>query len=195
MATITLAGAEKGNSFIPRPWARQHLEHLLEQGRTPRVKELIIGLSEDFQIITPYTSFLVLESDAHRERFAVKKKSRMLDAEEFFAKGKDNCQTRYMLDYTVPAMTIKALPKQTQHIRIGLLRTTEANNAFLKGHYDLCMSHPENHIVPCHMGCILNTVRRRKTDEVGPIDLDDVETLWNMGTERGFRNIDIDYQF
>ncbi len=87
---VKLPGGEAGNSFIPRLWARHHLDYLLGQGATAQVKERIIALSEDYQIITPYTSFLVLESDADRERFQVKKTMRMRDGEEFFAEGRDN---------------------------------------------------------------------------------------------------------
>ena len=36
------------------------------------------------------TSFLVLESDADRERFAVKRRFQMRDGEKFFAEGRDN---------------------------------------------------------------------------------------------------------
>jgi len=82
----------EGNSFIPRLWARTHLDHLLEQGPDPKVKQRIITLSEDYQIITPYTSLLVLESDADRERFGVKKRFRMRGGEEFFTEGRDRAQ-------------------------------------------------------------------------------------------------------
>ena len=50
-----------------------HLDYLLQQGATPTIKDDIIALSEEYHIITPYTSLLVLESDADRERFAVKR--------------------------------------------------------------------------------------------------------------------------
>jgi Tfp pilus assembly protein PilF len=93
---VELPGGEEGNSFIPRLWARHHLDYLLAQGTAPQVKERIIALSEDYQIITPYTSFLVLESDADRERFQVKKKFRMRDGEEFFAAGRDNANFELM---------------------------------------------------------------------------------------------------
>jgi sterol desaturase/sphingolipid hydroxylase (fatty acid hydroxylase superfamily) len=109
--------------------------------------------------------------------------------------GATVCKTRFILDYTVPAMQIDALrkrPEKIQHIRVGLLKTGP-NNSFLKGHYDLCMSHDENHIVPCHFGCLLHTVEGRETNEVGDIDQSDVERLWKMALARGFRNIDIDY--
>src|SRR5205085_6396922 len=63
---------------------------LLEQGSSEAIKQEIIALSEEYQIITPYTSLLVLESDADRERFAVKRRFRMRDGEKFFAEGRDN---------------------------------------------------------------------------------------------------------
>lgn len=82
--------AERGNSFIPRLWARMHLDSLLEQGSSAAIQDEIIALSEEYQIITPYTSFLVLETDADRERFKVKRRFLMRDGERFFADGRDN---------------------------------------------------------------------------------------------------------
>jgi hypothetical protein len=111
-------------------------------------------------------------------------------------KTKKDIATRYILDYTVPALPIAVLqrrPEMIQHIRVGLLKT-KPNNPFLKGHYDLCMSHDENHIVPCHFGCLLNTINHRETNEVGDIDLNNVEDMWEMTLARGFRNIDIEYK-
>src|SRR5439155_2707532 len=71
-------------------WARMHLDALLEQGSSETIRDEIIALSEEFQIITPYTSFLVLETDADRERFKVKRRFQMRDGERFFADGRDN---------------------------------------------------------------------------------------------------------
>ncbi|MEK6250120.1 MAG: VIT domain-containing protein, partial [Planctomycetales bacterium] len=86
---IQLQDAEKGNSFIPRLWARMHLDQLLDQGTSQAIRDEIIELSEKFHIITPYTSLLVLESDADRERFKVKRRFLMRDGERFFAEGRD----------------------------------------------------------------------------------------------------------
>ncbi|MEQ8766074.1 MAG: VIT domain-containing protein [Planctomycetota bacterium] len=88
-APFILAEADRANSFIPRLWARNRLDHLLEQGSSPENRDHIIALSEDFQIITPFTSFLVLESEADRQRFQVERTFRMRDGEEFFAEGRD----------------------------------------------------------------------------------------------------------
>ena len=87
---IELKDAERGNSFIPRLWARMHLDHLLQQGRSQAIKEEIVTLSEKYHIMTPFTSLLVLESDADRERFKVKRRFQMRDGEKFFATGRDN---------------------------------------------------------------------------------------------------------
>ena len=80
---------DTGNSFIPRLWARMYLDALLEQGASPAVRDEIIALSEEYHIITPYTSLLVLESDADRERFKVKRRFQIRDGEKFFAAGRD----------------------------------------------------------------------------------------------------------
>ncbi len=89
-ARINFADAEAGNSFIPRLWGRGHLDHLLAQGTSAAIREQIVALSEEFHIITPYTSLLVLESDADRERFGVKRRFEMRDGERFFQDGKNN---------------------------------------------------------------------------------------------------------
>ena len=89
-AQVSLNDAENGNSFIPRLWARMYLDTLLEQGDSPAVKDEIIALSEEYHIITPHTSLLVLESDADRERFGVKRRFQMRDGEKFFAQGREN---------------------------------------------------------------------------------------------------------
>jgi len=83
-------GSASENSFIPRLWARAHLDHLLAQGSSEAIQSDIIRLSEEFHIITPYISLLVLESDADRERLAVQRRYEMRDGERFFADGRDN---------------------------------------------------------------------------------------------------------
>jgi len=89
-ADVSLKEAEDGNSFIPRLWARMHLDVLLEQGTSQSILDEIIGLSEEYHIMTPYTSLLVLETDADRERFKVKRRFEMSDGQRFFAEGHDN---------------------------------------------------------------------------------------------------------
>lgn len=109
---IELENAETGNSFIPRLWARAHLDHLLAQGNSPLIQDEIIALSERFHIITPYTSLLVLETDEDRERFGVKRRFLMRDGERFFAEGKN--QATYEL--------LQQQMKRAGQWRLGLRR-------------------------------------------------------------------------
>lgn len=100
---VSFKNAEDGNSFIPRLWARSHLDHLLTQGASRQVMDDIIRLSEEFHIITPYTSLLVLETDADRERFAVQRRHEMRDGERFFAAGRDNANFELLQQQIVRA--------------------------------------------------------------------------------------------
>lgn len=85
---IVLDDLGEKSSFIPRLWARHHMYHLLAQPASKATREQVLLLSEEFQLVSPYASFLVLESEADRERFRVQKQTRMRDGEEFFAKGR-----------------------------------------------------------------------------------------------------------
>lgn len=115
-AKVAFKDAEEGNSFIPRLWARSHLDQLLAQGSSPAIRDDIIRLSEEFHIITPYTSLLVLETDADRERFGVKRRYEMRDGERFFAEGRDAAQFELL---------------QTQMKRAGNWRQGLRRNALL----------------------------------------------------------------
>jgi predicted Zn-dependent protease len=115
-ARINFADAETGNSFIPRLWGRGHLEHLLAQGTSPAIRDQIIALSEEFHIITPYTSLLVLESDADRERFGVKRRFEMRDGEKFFQDGKNNAQ------FELAQQQMKRAGEWRQNLRRNVLR-------------------------------------------------------------------------
>jgi len=90
VAQVSLKDAEQGNSFIPRLWARMYLDSLLQQGTSQAIQDEIIAMSEEYHIITPYTSLLVLESDADRERFKVTRRFLMRDGEKFFREGREN---------------------------------------------------------------------------------------------------------
>ncbi len=101
-------------------------------------------------------------------------------------------KTRFILDYTVPFIPIltKKFP-EIQHIPIGLLQVN--SKAFLRGHFDICMSHDQNHIYPCHAGCIINASEGREDNETGDIDIVEMEMMWKKGLNYGFQNRIIDY--
>jgi len=79
-----------------------------------------------------------------------------------------------------------------KHIPIGILKTTPSNK-FLQGSFDVCMSHDENHIYPCHTGCILNMYYKRETDEVGDVDITEMGKMWKKANTHGLRNRVIEY--
>jgi len=55
------------NGFVPRLWATRRVGHLLEEirlhGEEKELKDEVLKLSREYGILTPYTSYLVLESD------------------------------------------------------------------------------------------------------------------------------------
>lgn len=80
------------NSFIPRLWAKAHLDQLLLETESAELRSRIVRLSQTYHLMTPFTSLLVLESDADRERFGVQKSTQMRDGEEFFAAGREEAE-------------------------------------------------------------------------------------------------------
>lgn len=124
-AKITLPEGDAGNSFIPRLWARQHIESLLESGGNAN-REEIIARSEEFHLITPYTSMLVLENDAMRERFAVKKRFNMRDGERFFADGRTQSELLLRQKQMKLAADWRTNMQRTTLAQLGLLGKGQA---------------------------------------------------------------------
>ncbi len=104
-ADLVLEEGEAGNSFLPRLWARRHIDALLQEGRSKAVQEEIVRFSEAFGIMTPFTSFLVLENDADRERYGVERRVKMRDGERFFAEGRDAASTALLREQMKVART------------------------------------------------------------------------------------------
>ncbi len=131
-APVSFDGAEQGNSFIPRLWAKMHLDSLLALGSSASIRDEIIALSEEFQIMTPYTSFLVLESDADRARFKVQRRFRMRDGEKYFQEGRDNANFEL----------VQQQMRRAGNWRLGLRRMALARLALLGRDARLFTQHP-----------------------------------------------------
>jgi Ca-activated chloride channel family protein len=61
------------NEFVPRLWATRRVGHLLDEirlrGEDAELKQEVVRLGKEYGIMTPYTSYLVLEDDqAYRQR-------------------------------------------------------------------------------------------------------------------------------
>lgn len=78
------------NDFIPRLWATRRVGYLLEEirlhGEESELREEVIRLSREYGIMTPYTSYLVLEDDAAYERHGVEKRGGAAPSEVFARK-------------------------------------------------------------------------------------------------------------
>ncbi|MCA9065857.1 MAG: hypothetical protein KDA96_22470, partial [Planctomycetaceae bacterium] len=92
LVALQESGQQDLNSFIPRLWAKAHLDQLLSEPATPELQARIIALSKQFHLITPLTSLLVLETDADRVRFGVERSMQMRDGEQFFAEGREEAE-------------------------------------------------------------------------------------------------------
>jgi ferric-dicitrate binding protein FerR (iron transport regulator) len=67
---LPVADVVGGAGYLPRQWAKLELDRLLAQD-PEKNKARIIELSKASYVMTPYTSLLVLETDADYERFHV----------------------------------------------------------------------------------------------------------------------------
>ncbi|HEY3450288.1 MAG TPA: VIT domain-containing protein [Myxococcales bacterium] len=63
--TTTFAKEHKSEGFIPRLWAIRKVGYLLEEirlrGEKPELRDEVVALGKKFGIVTPYTSYLVVE--------------------------------------------------------------------------------------------------------------------------------------
>ncbi|MGC4122781.1 MAG: VWA domain-containing protein [Myxococcales bacterium] len=63
--TTTFAKEHKSEGFIPRLWAIRKVGYLLEEirlrGEKPELRDEVVTLGKKFGIVTPYTSYLVVE--------------------------------------------------------------------------------------------------------------------------------------
>ncbi|MHC4917747.1 MAG: tetratricopeptide repeat protein, partial [Planctomycetota bacterium] len=82
---IELEAARELNRFLPRLWAKAHIDALLAgmglygAAEDARRRERVIDTSVYYQIMSPFTAFLVLESEQDYARFGIKRQKREWD--------------------------------------------------------------------------------------------------------------------
>jgi Ca-activated chloride channel family protein len=80
---IRLPDAEPRNEFLPRLWAARRVGFLLDEtrvrGESAELRDEIVRLAKRFGIVTPYTSYLIVE-DAERQRRVAGGERRSRDA-------------------------------------------------------------------------------------------------------------------
>ncbi len=85
-------GAQEDASMLMRFWARRYIDTLLTGAPSEATVAEVIGLSEEYGVLSPYTSFIVVDSDQERKRFGIKRLFRMGNGERFFAKGRSDAE-------------------------------------------------------------------------------------------------------
>jgi Ca-activated chloride channel family protein len=84
LATADFSAAPGGQRFVPRLWAKEKIDYLLDQiaiyGELAELKNQVIELSMRFQILTPYTAFY---SDPNDPNTSVSKENRIEQPEGF----------------------------------------------------------------------------------------------------------------
>lgn len=67
---VRLPDAEPGNEFLPRLWAVRRVGHLLDEirirGDSAELRDEVLRLAKRFGIVTPYTSYLIVEDASRR---------------------------------------------------------------------------------------------------------------------------------
>ncbi len=170
------------NSFIPRLWAKQHIDHLLLEASTPEIKQQIIALSQEFHLITPFTSLLVLETDADRKRFGVERSMQMRDGEQFFAEGRKEAE------YSLRQQQLETakLWRQRLHAQMRAHISRFGRDEFENSHVTLPQSQNVfSFYVPLDRGSDRQTSRGRRLlrEELQRDDVDDFMTLYADDTQ------------
>ena len=74
---VTFPKKNTDNTFIPRLWATRRIGYLLEEirlhGKKSELEEEVIRLGKEHGIMTPYTSYLVLENEKQYEQHAIER--------------------------------------------------------------------------------------------------------------------------
>jgi hypothetical protein len=102
---VAFPAKEEGNNYVRRLWAQRKVSDLLAQG--PAKKPEVTELGVKYQIMTPYTSFLVLETEQMWKDFQLKREVQKQD--EVMGKvrgeGQGKQTTKAKLDEPSPGPT------------------------------------------------------------------------------------------
>jgi len=102
----------------------------------------------------------------------------------------DPVKTKLVLDYSVPFIPLHFNQHpQIKHVQIGLIESTD--RSFLRGPFDVCMSHDQNHIYPVMRAVSLTQPRQETQMKLEKYSSDDVKLYWEKALSYGLRNRDI----
>ena len=69
--TARISDAKTDADYLPRLWAKRHIDELLKSDMSD--EDVVISLSKEFYIVTPYTSLIVLEDDEMYREYDVER--------------------------------------------------------------------------------------------------------------------------
>ncbi|MHC4504903.1 MAG: VIT domain-containing protein, partial [Planctomycetota bacterium] len=82
---VVLEADTERNRFVPRLWARAKIDDimadlgLMASADDARIRQDVIATSVKYQIMSPFTAFLVLESEEDYRRYGIKRRLKMWD--------------------------------------------------------------------------------------------------------------------
>jgi len=78
-AEVEFPKEERDNPEVRRMWAWKRCDELMQEnrarGETPSRVEAIVDLGKQYSIVTPHTSFLVLENDQQYRQFGIEQRN------------------------------------------------------------------------------------------------------------------------
>lgn len=125
-----------------------------------------LTLSTDFNDINKFTNIII---------------GKQLSSEKTKIIERINKQIN-IYDYNVPYFPI--INSKIRHKQIGILENK--NKDVLNGYFDISFGLKQYQLYPCYAGCLLGYIDKRQTNEVGEINLDEVDYYWKLGEKYGF---------
>ena len=114
---VAFPAKEEGNNYVRRLWAQRKVSDLLAQG--PAKKPEVTELGVKYQIMTPYTSFLVLETEQMWKDFQLKREVQKQDevmGKAVEGKGKQTTKAKFGEPSTAPT-TVVADPPPVEPVK------------------------------------------------------------------------------
>jgi hypothetical protein len=108
---------EEGNNYVRRLWAQRKAAELLARGGS---KDEVTALGVKYQIMTPYTSFLVLENEEMWKQFNLKREAQSVDEllgkhkmkfEEFASKRLDEAMGKGQKELAIEAAALQKMAR------------------------------------------------------------------------------------
>ena len=108
------------NDFIPRIWATRKIGYLMSQirlkGENRELKDEVVSLSKEYGIMTPYTSFLVLNKEADSSRWGIEESmaSHVMDRGASYKAGMEQSLGKNAIERSKDIIEMKSSSTETK---------------------------------------------------------------------------------